>query len=193
MSNYFSIFVLFFSLNSIAQTTGTNTAIHTQEKIENQKATDRNEQANTNNALQPNQKSAPTKIDTSSWGISDTKFEITNHLLGYSTILDNDKTLSGIKMTGIVNFAYYNVNEKDKAPNERSKSRYVFGVEFPMVELTNRITFWGGLGATLGDAKGFYIDAGLDFIAMSWFKIQGGANYNSDSGVSPQISLGFVW
>jgi hypothetical protein len=193
MTNYFSIFVLFFSLNSFAQTTGTNTAIHSQEKIENQKAADRNEQANTNNALQPNQKSAPTRIDTSSWGLSDTKFEITNHLLGYSTILDDDRTLNGIKITGIVNFAYYNVTEKNQTPGERSKSRYVFGVEFPMVELTNRITFWGGIGGSLGDAKGLYADLGLDFIALNWFKLQGGANYNSDTGVAPQLSLGFVW
>lgn len=193
MSNLFSVFILFLSLNSMAQTTGTNTAIQSHEKVENQKAADRKEQANTNNALQPNEKSKPTQVDVSSWGFSDTKFEITNHLLGYSTILDDDRTLSGIKITGAVNFAYYNVTEKDKAPNERSKSRYVFGVEFPMIELTNRITFWSGIGLSLGDAKGLYLDLGLDFIALSWFKIQGGANYNSDSGISPQMSLGLVW
>jgi len=182
-------------INSFAQTTGTNTQIHTQEAVEKQKAADRQESANTNNALQPNEKSKPTKIDTSRWGLDpNVNFEITNHLLGYSTISETEQSLSGVKLTGLINFAYYNVNKKNSNnTNERSKARYVFGIESPIEELTSRIILWGGIGATLGDARGLYLDLGLDFRIFSWFKIQGGANYNTIGSLSPQISLGFVW
>lgn len=185
--------ILLTSLNSFAQTTGTNTQIHTQESIERQKAADRQERANTENALKPNERSLPTKVDVSSWGLSDTKFDITNHLLGYSTILDSDKTLSGVKITGIINFAYYNITKKNADPNERSKARYVFGFETPFVDLTSRIVLWGGLGGIMGDTKALYADLGLDFILFSWFKIQGGMNYTTTGSLAPQISLGLVW
>ena len=114
--------------------------------------------------------------------------------MGYSTISEAEQTLSGVKLTGLVNFAYYNVTKKNSTnTNERSKARYVFGIESPIEDLTSRIVLWGGLGATLGDARGLYLDLGLDFRVFSWFKIQGGANYNTIGSLSPQISLGFVW
>lgn len=188
-------FVFLFSIKTLAQTTGTNTQIHAQEAIEKQKAADRQESANTNNALNPNEKSKPTQIDTSTWGLdSNVTFEITNHLLGYSTITESEQTLNGLKMTGLVNFAYYNVNKKNSnSSNEKSKARYVFGLEAPIADLTRRLTLWCGGGATLGDAKGLYLDLGLDFRILTWFKLQGGMNYNSVGSFSPQLSLGLVW
>ncbi|MCK6600068.1 MAG: hypothetical protein L6Q37_17020 [Bdellovibrionaceae bacterium] len=187
--------IFFFSFFSLAQTTGTNTQIHRQEAIEKQKESDRKEEAVRSNALQPNQKSQPTKIDTSSWGLDpNITFEINNHLLGYSTILESEKTLSGFKITGLINFAYYNVTKKETpSASERSKARYVFGFETPIADLTSRIVLWSGFGGTLGDAKGLYVDLGLDFRIFSWFKAQGGMNYNSTGTFSPQISLGIVW
>lgn len=187
--------IFFFSFFSLAQTTGTNTQIHRQEAIEKQKEADRREEAVRNNALQPNQKSQPTKVDTSSWGLDpNVTFEINNHLLGYSTILESEKTLSGFKITGLINFAYYNVTKKDTTTStERSKARYVFGFETPIADLSSRMVLWSGLGGTLGDAKGLYVDLGLDFRFFSWLKIQGGMNYNSTGLLSPQISFGLVW
>ncbi|MBL7543718.1 MAG: hypothetical protein JNL11_07865 [Bdellovibrionaceae bacterium] len=197
MLKFFAAMIMILSIgfNSLAQTTGTNTQIHTHESIEKKKADDRQESANTSSALQPNQKSEPTRVDVSSWGLDqDLKFEITNHLLGYSTILETEQTLSGIKITGLVNFAYYNVTKKNLLnPNERSKGRYVFGIESPLMDLSRRFVFWGGIGATMGDAKGLYLDLGLDFRIFSWFKLQGGVNYHSTGNVCPQISVGLVW
>lgn len=187
--------MFFFSINSYAQFTGTNTPSHQHEATEQQKAADRIENAQREDALKPNSKSTPTKVDTSTWGLDpNLTFEITNHLFGYSTILESEQTLSGFKITGFMNFAYYNVKKKNSDnSNERSKSRYVFGIESPIVDLTNRLILWGGFGGTMGDAKGLYVDLGLDYILTSWFKIQGGVNYNSTGLISPQISLGFVW
>lgn len=163
-----------------------------QEKIQQRRESDRQEEALRKDALKPNEKYSPTKVDTSTWGIDkNLQFEITNHLLGYSTIIEPDNTLQGVKITGIMNFAYYNSNEKDKTG--RSKARYVFGLEFPITEINRRIEFWGGIGATLGDHTAMYLDAGLDYRIASWFKIQGGVNYNTARGLHPQISLGFVW
>jgi hypothetical protein len=187
-------FLILFLTKTLAQTTGTNTQIHAQEAVERQKAADRQESANTSNALKPNEKSAPTKVDTSTWGLDpNVRFEVTNHLLGYSTISESEQSLSGIKLTGLINFAYYNVKRNSNTSNERSKARYVFGFESPIQDLTQRITLWGGGGFTMGDARGLYLDLGLDLRIFSWFKIQGGMNYNSVGSISPQLSIGLVW
>lgn len=188
-----SLCTLFLFLNSqplFAQSTGTNIPIQQQEAIQKQRESDRREEALRNDALAPNAKSTPTKVDVSTWGLSDTKFEITNHLFGYSTIVQSDQTLQGVKLTGVMNLAYYQTEKKTETG--RSQGRFVFGLEFPLIDLTNRINFWSGLGATLGDTKGLYLDAGLDYRIASWFKLQGGANYNSGE-FAPQVSLGFVW
>lgn len=179
--------------NAQAPTTGTNTMIQQQEAIEQRRAQDRQELNRAADASAPNAKSAPTKVDVSSWGIDpNVKFEITNHLLGYSTILEKDQTLQGLKITGLINFAYYNVKKKVE-DGSRSKARYVFGFETPIYDLTNRTPLWAGIGATLGDTRSIYGDIGLDLILTSWFKLQGGINWNGETGFNPQISAGFVW
>jgi hypothetical protein len=193
MQKMLSFILLFFSIQSLAQFTGTQNSTHQHEATEQQKADDRIENANREQALKPNQKSTPTTVDTSKWGIDpNVQFEITNHLFGYSTIMESEQTLTGVKLTGLVNIAYYNIKKKEPT-TERNKSRFVFGFETPMYDFTNRFHFWGGLGLTLGDAKGMYVDLGLEYQILSWFKVQGGFNYNSDGGTYPQASLGFVW
>lgn len=193
MQKFLILILIFSSSLSLAQFTGTQTSTHQHEATEQQKAADRIENANREQALKPNEKSKPTTVDTSKWGIDpNVQFQITNHLLGYSTIMESEQTLTGVKITGLVNFAYYNVKKKE-ATTERSKARYVFGLESPLYDFTNRFHFWGGMGLTLGDARGLYVDLGLEYQILSWFKIQGGFNYNSDGGTYPQASLGFVW
>lgn len=176
---------------AFAQFTGTNTAIHTQEQVEKDRASAKQELNNAGTI--PNSPSAPTKVDTSSWGIdSNVRFEITNHLLGYSQIVEDGQTLKGVKITGLVNLAYYSAEKK--TATGRSKGRFVFGFEFPTYTLSNRFEVFTGLGATLGDHTALYADAGIDFRIFEWFKIQGGLNWNTGYGsIAPQISAGFVW
>ena len=187
-----AVILYLISCVGFAQTTGTNTMIQNQERIEQQRQKDAQERANTAEALKPNQKSAPTKVDTSSWGLDpNVTFEITNHLFGYSVIKEDNQTLQGVKITGIVNVAYYKA--ETLTDTGRSQGRFVFGFEFPTYDITNRIQLWTGLGGTLGDRKGFYLDVGIDYRLFSWFKFQAGANYNSAYGIAPQASVGFVW
>lgn len=178
-------------LTSVANAQNTNIQQH--EATERQKEADRNERANTAEALKPNEKYKPTQVDVGSWGIDPNAYiEITNHLLGYSTILENDQTLTGIKITGLVNLAWYNITKKSETQG-RSKSRLVFGGEFPVYDITKRSLAWSGFGLTLGDVKSLYFDLGLEYRLANWFKIQGGVNYNMGVGINPQISLGLVW
>lgn len=186
------LILLAVSSSSIAQTTGTNSAIQQHEAVEKQKQSDRQEQALQSEAQKPNAKSSPIVVNTDAWGIDkNLRFDITNHLLAYSAILEPDQTLQGVKLTGLLNIAYYSVEKK--TATGRSQSRFVFGLESPIVDFTEDIHFWAGLGGTLGDAKGFYFDAGLEYLPLSWFKLQAGMNYNSSTGVYPQLSAGFVW
>jgi hypothetical protein len=191
MKIYCTFFILVFSNLAFAQFTGTNTAIQANEQVQQDKA--KAQQEINNAVITPNSPSAPTKVDTSSWGIDpNVSFDITNHLLGYSQIMEDDQTLKGVKLTGLVNIAYYSAEKK--TATGRSKGRFVFGFEFPTYSLTNRFEVYTGLGATLGDRTALYADAGIDFRIFSWFKIQAGLNWNTGYGaVAPQISAGFVW
>lgn len=186
---FFFIFSVFLGVSSAS---AQNLNIQKTEAIERQREADRREEANRAEALKPNEKYTPTTVDTSKWGLDpNLTFEITNHLLGYSTIVESDRTLTGVKITGLINFAYYNTTEK--SATGRSKSRYVFGGEFPLEKLSSRWTLWGGLGLTMGDVMAAYGDLGLELYITSWFKIQGGGNLNSARGLNPQVSLGLVW
>lgn len=186
------VLVLLLTATSQAQTTGTNTNIHQHEAVEQQKQADRQEQARQAEALKPNASSSPTVVNTDAWGLDkNLSFDVTNHLLGYSTILEPDQTLQGVKLTGLVNVAYYAAEKK--TATGRSQGRFVFGLEAPLIDLITDLRFWAGLGLTLGDAKGFYLDAGLEYQPLSWFKLQAGMNYNSSTGTYPQLSAGFVW
>lgn len=191
MKFYAFIILSLLSNLSFAQFTGTNTAIQTHEQVELEKA--KNRQEINNAGTTTNSPSTPTKVDTSSWGIdSNVTFEITNHHFGYSQIVEDDQTLKGVKITGLVNVAYYAAEKK--TATGRSKGRFVFGFEFPTYTLSNRFEVFTGLGATLGDHTALYADAGIDFRVFSWFKIQGGLNWNTGYGsIAPQISAGFVW
>lgn len=183
--------VLFISQSILAQMTGTNSPTHQQETL--QKQIDSNRKDVNSAGTSPNSPSNPTKVDVSSWGIdSQTQFEISNHLFGYSTIIESGQTLKGVKITGFVNVAFYNAETLTETG--RSQGRLVFGLEIPIYNFTNRLGAWTGLGLTLGDRQGFYLDLGVDYRIMSWFKIQAGANWNSKyGGLAPQVSLGFVW
>lgn len=185
-----TIFLLVSNL-SFAQFTGTNTAIQAKEQIELDRA--KATQESNNATITPNSPSTPTKVDTSNWGFTSTEtFEITNHILGYSQIMEDGRTLKGVKLTGVLNIAYYAADKQIEAG--RSKGRLVFGVEFPTYTLSNRFEVFTGLGMTLGDHTSVYVDAGVDFKIFSWFKIQGGLNWNAGYGdIAPQITAGFVW
>jgi hypothetical protein len=191
MKFYAFVILLLLSNISFAQFTGTNTAIHAQEQVEQDRAKARQE---SNNAtITPNSPSSPTKVDTTNWGFTSTEtYEITNHLLGYSQIMEDGRTLKGVKLTGILNIAYYSADKQLEAG--RSKGRLVFGAEIPTYTISNRFEVFTGLGLSIGDYTALYVDAGVDFRLTSWFKIQGGLNWNTGYGsIAPQISAGFVW
>lgn len=184
---FFTIITLFSSI-AFSQV---NMSEH--EKVEQQKSKDRQEMRNTEEALKPNEKYNPTKFDTGSLNIDpNLQIEITNHLLGYSLIMEEDRTLNGVKLTGLMNVAYYNVTEKNES-STRKKGRLVFGLEFPVMEVSQRIGIFTGFGGTLGDATALYLDVGTDIYATSWFKIQGALNYTSGKGIGTMINAGFSW
>ncbi len=181
------IFVFQSSL-ALADANNSQLTVREQQVQDSQKL--QNELKQAEQAAQPNQPSTKYNINTA--GIDpDVKFEITNHLFGYSTIMESDNTYSGIKLTGLVNIAYYNPSKNNDG--EKKKGRFVFGFESPLVELFSRLALFGGIGATLGDARGLYVDLGLEYHLLSWFKAQAGVNYNSDAKTSPQVSVGFTW
>lgn len=178
------------SLNAFAD--ANNSQLTTREQLLQDSQNRQIELNRAEEASRPNERSTPPRVNVNSWGIDqDMTFEITNHLLGYSTVLESGNTLQGVKFTGFVNLAYYSpTEEKD---GKRKKARFVFGVEAPVYDLSKRSGIFAGVGATLGDATGIYFDAGADYHLANWFKLQGGLNYNLATGLYPQLSLGFTW
>jgi len=162
---------------------------HEQNQLDIQK----NRQEIQNSNVQPNTKSAPTTIDISRWGLnSTTQYEITNHLFGYSMLVDKDTDYDGVKLTGFLNLGFYSPRKNNDG--SKKKSRLVMGLEEPVWKINSQLAVFTGGGLVFGNAMGLYLDFGLDFYLLSWFKTQIGANYTSANGhVSPQMSLGFSW
>lgn len=180
---------IFGQVIAMAGPNDSNLTTREQQVLDQQK--NREESARTSDALKPNERSSPTKVDVSSWGLSDAQIAITNHLFGYSTIMDPDYTLQGVKITGLVNLGFYAPNKNNDG--ERKKGRFVFGMEFPTIDLTSRSDIFFGAGLTMMDASSGYIDAGIEYHILSWFKAQAGVNYNFARKAAGQASLGLTW
>lgn len=174
-----------------AETTGTNTAIHQREQVLKDIESNRRETSQAGTTA--NTPSTPNRVDTSSWGMdSGTRYDITNHLLGYSVIMEEDQTLTGVKLTGVINAAYYKA--ETTTSTGRSEGRFVLGFEFPVYDISRRLEAFSGIGATFGDRTGLYLDVGVDFYLTSWAKIQAGVNMNTGyGGIAPQLSAGLTW
>lgn len=161
-----------------------------QEKLKQQ--IDQNRKEVNDSLTNPNSKTSPPSVLIP---IQDdgTRYEIRNHFFGGSYLSENDKTLVGVKITGMFNFAYYNVTKKEEgSETKRNKGRFVVGFEFPMVEF-NRSAWFAGIGGTLGDQTGIYLNTGLDYHLLSWLKVQGALNYTSGAGIAPMLNLGLTW
>ena len=160
---------------------------------QNQQDIQKNRQEIQNSGTQPNMKSAPTQVNVGSWGIDSTaRFDITNHLFGYSTLIDKDTNYDGVKLTGFLNLGFY--SPRDNNDGNKKKSRLVVGAEEPIWNFSNQLALFIGGGVVFGQSMGLYADTGLDFYILSWIKTQIGANYTTANGhVSPQLSLGFSW
>lgn len=181
------ILTLITSFWAIAQYGQQNTSGYTErEKL--QQTIEQNRKEINNSSIPPNPKN---NQQTPKFNIEDNgvRYEITNHLFGYSIISEKDQSLSGIKITGFLNIAYYNVKIKD---NNKSKGRLIFGIESPVVDF-KRSSIYAGGGMTIGDVTGIYLNTGIDYHLSSWFKLQGGLNYTTGSGVGPIFSAGFTW
>lgn len=142
-------------------------------------------------AARPNSQTNPTRVDVSTWGLSDTQFEITNHLFGYSTILDSKNTFQGVKITGFMNIAYYQPNKNNDG--DRKKGRLAVGIEFPAYKLSGRSDLFLGGGFTMIEAQSLYFDAGYEYHLLGWLKGQLGVNYNLARDPAIQASLGVTW
>ena len=184
--------VLCFLLSNQAVMAQNSSQLTDREKQLQDAEKNRNEMKQLDQITKPNDPYSPTKVDTKSWGLDENvSFEITNHLFGYSTIMDKDYTLQGVKLTGLVNLAFYSPDKENDGT--RKKGRFVFGMEFPTFDITRRLGVYTGVGLTLGDTSSMYLDAGLDLLLTSWFKAQGGLNYNFSRGAATQLSIGFTW
>jgi len=184
------ILTLFLSLNAFAQYGAQNSSGFT-EREKQQQQVERNRKEVNDSYVGPNQKSSQTQMPNLNID-PDLSFQISNHLLGASTILEKDKTLTGVKLTGVLNLAYYNIKYKEEPLSNKKKGRLVFGVELPFYDFKRGSAF-SGVGLSLGDSQGMYVDLGADYYLTSWFKVQGGLNWNSNIGINPMISLGFTW
>ncbi|HPI40933.1 MAG TPA: hypothetical protein PLJ21_09015 [Pseudobdellovibrionaceae bacterium] len=145
-----------------------------------------------NSVIKPNDPSTPTQFQYNTNNIDpNVSFEINNHLFGYSTIITDNNTFTGIKVTGILNIAYYTPTKENDGT--RKTGRFAFGYESPIWEISRPFAIFGGFGATLGDSRGIYVDVGFDYRLFQFLKAQAGFNYNTDGKISPQISIGLTW
>lgn len=192
ISKFITAVVLVSIFNSSVVWAGPNDSQPTQNE-QTQKDIQQNRQEVNNAVVAPNTPSTPTKVDTSTWGLdSTTQFDITNHLFGYSTILDQDTAYDGVKLTGFFNLAYYSPRKENDGA--KKKGRLVVGFEEPVWKISNRTALFLGGGFNIGHASGLYLDAGLDVYIFSWLKTQVGVNFATDNKhTSPQLSIGLVW
>lgn len=188
---FFKIVTLFLCLQTTAYAGPNDSQLTEREQV--QQDINKNRQEVENSKVSPNSSSTPTKVNVESWGInSTTQYEITNHLFGYSTILDKDTQFDGVKLTGFFNVGFYSPRKNNDGT--KKKGRLVLGLEEPIWNLTSQAAIFMGGGAIFMDSMGLYLDAGLDYHFLSWMKAQAGLNWASANGhVSPQLSIGFTW
>lgn len=192
MKNLVAAALLFLSIDAFCGPNDSNLTNREQQVQDAEKS--RNEMKQIEQATQPNSPSSPTQYKYDTSGIdSSVVFEINNHLLGYSVISNSDVSLSGIKVTGLMNVAYYSPSKEFDENGNETKGRFVFGFETPMIDITRQFAVFGGFGATLGDARGIYFDVGLDYRILRFLKAQAGFNYNTDGEFAPQLSAGLTW
>lgn len=69
------------------------------------------------------------------------------------------------------------------------------GIELPLeveMPLRNIVPFAGG-GIQFGSGLSFYANAGLDLRLAKWFKLQIGANYDSEHTFGALVGTGLTW
>lgn len=143
-----------------------------QEKIQQQREKNRQEDALRESTSQPNAKpsdfkTVPVHID------SDAQLDVDHSAIGFSVIPINDNMLSGFKFSGGFTAGFYQEQKLDK------KYALLAGVELPIdieLPLRNFVPFGGG-GLQVGVDGGLYLDLGLDFRFVKWFKLQAGLHY----------------
>lgn len=159
-----------------------------QEKIQQQRDKNRQEDALQDSARQANPKTSapvvgPVNIDPSA------QLDVDHSALGYSLIPTSDNTVSGIKFSGGFTAGFYQEQKLEK--------RYVLlaGVELPIETemLPARIIPFGGGGLQVGGDGGLYVDLGLDFRLVNWFKLQGGVHYVVGRKANGLIGAALTW
>lgn len=158
------------------------------EQLEQQREHIRQQDAIKDAALKPNEKpAAPQQINLDI--DSSAQFDVDHSSLGYSMIMENDNSAQGVKFSGAFTVAFLNEQKKEK------KSRLMVGLELPVdveLPLRNAVPFAGG-GMQIGSGLSFYVNAGLDIRLAKWFKLQAGANYDTEHTFGALVGAGLTW
>ena len=177
------IFAILFGLPLMAQVD-----MSEKEKIEQQRETNRKEDALRDSAVKPNAPSsvpAPVKVNID----PSAHFEVDHSAFGYSVLTESENPLTGIKFSGAFTAGFYQEQKKDKM------YRIIAGVELP-IDLdmgSGRFVPFAGGGFQIGSKSGIYINAGLDIRLTQWFKIQAGGNYVIGNDPSAILGAALTW
>jgi hypothetical protein len=157
------------------------------EQIEQQRESNRKQDALSDEARKANPKAS----QTPQFHIEDTgtQLDVDHSAFSYSVISESDNTAEGIKFSGAFMAAIYTEKKKDK------NYRLLAGAELPMdidLDIRNLVPFWGA-GFQFGSGFSLYGNLGLDLRLTNWFKIQLGANFDSQHGSGALLGAGLTW
>lgn len=177
------IFTILFGLPIMAQVD-----MSQKEKLEQQRETNRKEDALRDSAVKPNAPSsipAPVKANID----SNVQLDVDHSAFGYSVLTESENPLTGIKFSGAFVAGFYQEQKKDKM------YRLLAGVELPidLDMVSGHLVPFAGGGFQIGSKTGIYANAGLDIRLTKWFKIQAGGNYIIGNDLSAILGAALTW
>jgi opacity protein-like surface antigen len=157
------------------------------EKLEQQREVNRKEDALRNEALKANEKSSTQPR----FNIEDTgaQFDVDHSTFSYTSLSEKDNLATGIKFSGA--FCASILNETQ----EKKNIRIMVGVELPFeadLPSYKLVPFAGG-GLQIGSGLSLYGNIGLDYRLAKWFKIQAGANFDTQHNFGAIVGAGLTW
>lgn len=157
------------------------------EKIEQQRENQRKQESLQNEALKANEK--PSALKTFNIENTGSQFDVDHSSLAFSSIFESENTSTGVKFSGAFCASILS-EQKDK-----KNTRIMVGLELPFeaeLPLNNLVPFAGG-GLQIGSGLSLYGNIGLDYRITKWFKIQGGANFDTKHTSGAIIGAGLTW
>lgn len=158
------------------------------EKLEQQRESNRKEDALRNEATKPNEKfknqpMPQLNIDSTS------TFDVDHSAFSYIIQTEKNNLVTGIKFSGAFSASFLQEQQKDKY------FRLLAGVELPIdfeLPLKNLVPFAGG-GFQFGSGLSLYGNIGLDYRIQKWLKFQFGINVDTSHSVGSILGLGLTW